>query len=46
LITHEMIARMLVRNLLGLRVEDALQKSFAQGVIYQLSPPKDIVALG
>lgn len=46
LITHEMIARMLVRNLLGLRVEDALQRSFAQGAIYQISPPNDLVALG
>jgi broad specificity phosphatase PhoE len=46
LITHEMIARMLVRNLIGLPVEDAPQISFAQGAIDQLSPPNYIVAGG
>jgi broad specificity phosphatase PhoE len=36
LVTHEMIARMLLRNLLGLDTEDALGRSFAQGVVYQV----------
>jgi broad specificity phosphatase PhoE len=45
LVTHEMIARMLVRNLLGLTIEDALGRSFAQGTVYQLILPDDILAI-
>jgi broad specificity phosphatase PhoE len=44
LVTHEMIARMLVRNLLGLAIEDVLGRSFAQGTVYQVILPGDIVA--
>jgi hypothetical protein len=39
-----MIARMLVRNLLGLAIEDVLGRSFAQGTVYQVILPGDIVA--
>jgi probable phosphoglycerate mutase len=37
LVTHEMIARMLLRNLLRLNPEDALGRSFAQGAVYQVA---------
>lgn len=39
LVTHEMIARMLLRNLLGLDSEDALGRSFAQGAVHQVILP-------
>jgi broad specificity phosphatase PhoE len=42
LVTHEMIARMLVRNLLGLGTDEALNRSFTQGTVYQIIPPNDI----
>jgi probable phosphoglycerate mutase len=45
LVTHEMIARMLVRNLLGLNAEDALGRSFAQGTVYQVILPSKIVSI-
>ena len=37
LVTHEMIARMLLRNLLGLGIEDALGRFFRQGAVYQVT---------
>ena len=43
--THELIARMLVRNLLGLATEDALARSFAQGTVYQVISPSNILAI-
>jgi broad specificity phosphatase PhoE len=45
LVTHEMIARMLVRNLLGLAVEDALSRSFAHGTVYQVTVPDNVLAI-
>jgi broad specificity phosphatase PhoE len=45
LVTHEMIARMLVRNLLGLRADEALNQSFTQGIVYQVTPTKGILAI-
>jgi probable phosphoglycerate mutase len=45
LVTHEMIARMLVRNLLGLATDEALNRSFVQGTVYQIIPPSDIRAI-
>jgi broad specificity phosphatase PhoE len=45
LVTHEMIARMLVRNLLGLSPEDALGRCFVQGTVYQVTTPGNILAL-
>lgn len=45
LVTHEMIARMLVRNLLGLDTLDALGRSFAQGAVYQVILPSNILAI-
>jgi broad specificity phosphatase PhoE len=45
LVTHEMIARMLVRNLLGLATKDTLSQTFAQGTVYQIVSPSDILAI-
>lgn len=45
LVTHAMIARMLVLNLLGLTTDDALSRSFTQGTVYLVIPPSDILAL-
>ena len=45
LVTHEMIARMLVRNLLGLSTDEALNRSFAQGTVYQVIPMRGILAI-
>lgn len=45
LVTHEMIARMLVRNLLGLGTDESLNRPFTQGTVYQVIPPNDIVAI-
>jgi broad specificity phosphatase PhoE len=45
LVTHEMIARMLVRNLLGLSRDEALNRSFTQGTVYQITPMKGILAI-
>jgi Histidine phosphatase superfamily (branch 1) len=45
LITCEMIARMSVRDLLGLSPEDALDRSFAQGTVYQVTTPGYILAI-
>jgi broad specificity phosphatase PhoE len=45
LVTHEMTARMLVRNLLGLAAEDALGRSFIQGTVYQVILPDHILAI-
>jgi probable phosphoglycerate mutase len=45
LVTHEMIARMLVRNLLGFGTDEALNRSFSQGTVYQIIPPSDIRAI-
>jgi broad specificity phosphatase PhoE len=45
LVTHEMIARMLVRNLLGLNTDEALNRSFTQGTVYQVIPMRGILAI-
>jgi broad specificity phosphatase PhoE len=45
LVTHEMIARMLLRNLLGLSTDEALNRSFTQGTVYQVMPPNHILAM-
>jgi probable phosphoglycerate mutase len=45
LVTHEMIARMLVRNLLGLNTDEALNRTFIQGTVYQVFPMKSILAI-
>ena len=45
LVTHEMIARMLVRNLLELSVDEALNRSFTQGTVYQVTPMRGIQAI-
>lgn len=45
LVTHEMIARMLLRNLTGLEVDDVLGRSFAQDVVYQVTLPNNILAI-
>jgi len=45
LVTHEMIARMLVKNLLGLSADEALNQSFTQGTVYQVTPMKGILAI-
>jgi probable phosphoglycerate mutase len=45
LVTHEMIARMLVQNLLGLATDESLDRSFTQGTVYQIIPPSDIQAI-
>lgn len=45
LVTHEMIGRMLVRNLLGLSPEDALSRSFAQGTVYEVISQGDVQAI-
>jgi broad specificity phosphatase PhoE len=45
LVTHEMIARMLVRNLLGLSTHEALNRSFTQGIVYQVMPMRGILAI-
>jgi broad specificity phosphatase PhoE len=45
LVTHEMIARMLVRNLLGLATEEALSRSFSQGTVYQVIPPDNVLVM-
>jgi broad specificity phosphatase PhoE len=45
LVTHEMIARMLVKNLLGLSTDRALNRSFTQGTVYQLTPMKGILVI-
>ena len=41
LVTHEMIARMLLRNLFRLDPEDALGRSIAQGAVYQVTTLPD-----
>jgi probable phosphoglycerate mutase len=45
LVTHEMIARMLVRNLLGLSADEALSRSFTQGTVYQVTPMRGILTM-
>jgi probable phosphoglycerate mutase len=45
LVTHEMIARMLVRNLLGLGTDEALNLSFTQGAVYLVTPMRRILAI-
>jgi hypothetical protein len=40
-----MIARMLVRNLLGLSTDEALNRSFSQGTVYQVIPGWSILAI-
>jgi broad specificity phosphatase PhoE len=45
LVTHEMIARMLVRNLLGLAAKESLRLSFTQGTVCNISPPDGLLTI-